>query len=130
MYFRWDNASHSLQRSLRKAFLAFINCFALITVICRTMTPNTPLDWSGLSNGINWRTPSELPDTNPIGNLWHKLKEFIRREVMPKKNKSVLVEGIKRFWLTVDATKCHIYIRRLRNVIPRIIELNGDATGY
>ena len=61
--------------------------------------------------------------------LWHELKEFIRREVKPK-NKAVLVEGIKRFWLTVDATKCQKYIRHLRKVIPRIIELNGNATGY
>ena len=61
--------------------------------------------------------------------LWHELKEFIRREVKPK-NKAELVEGIKRFWLTVDATKCQKYIRHLRKVIPRIIELNGNATGY
>ena len=61
--------------------------------------------------------------------LWHELKEFIRREVKPK-NKAELVEGIKRFWLTVDATKCQKYIQYLSKVIPRIVELNGNATGY
>ena len=61
--------------------------------------------------------------------LWHELKEFIRREGKPE-NKAELVEGIKRFWLTVDVTKCQKYIRHLRKVIPGIIEVNGNATGY
>ena len=38
--------------------------------------------------GVNWwRTPPESPDTNPIENLWHEMKEFIRREVKPQSNK-------------------------------------------
>ena len=33
-------------------------------------------------NGINWwRTPSESPDAKPIKNLWHELKEILRREI-------------------------------------------------
>ena len=26
-----------------------------------------------------WRTPPELSDINPIENLWHELKEYLRR---------------------------------------------------
>ena len=41
-----------------------------------------PADW--MDNSINWwKTPAELPDLNPIKNLWHELKEFIRREAKP-----------------------------------------------
>ena len=76
-----------------------------------------------------WKTPPESPDANPIENLWHELKEFIRREVKPH-NKAELVSGISRFWLTVDIAKCCKYINHLRKVIPRIIEVRGDATGY
>ena len=81
-------------------------------------------------NGIYWwRTPAESPDLNPIENLWHELKEFIRREVKPKK-KDELVDGIKCFWETVDLAKCRKYIRHIHKVIPKVIELQGAATGY
>ena len=80
-------------------------------------------------NNINWwRTPAESPDMNPIENLWHELKEFIRREVKPRRKE--LVEGILKFWETVDVLKCKKYIRHLRKVIPLTIELKGAATGY
>ena len=64
-----------------------------------------------------------------IPSLWHELKVH-QKGGEAKKNKAELVEGIKRFWLTVVATKYQKYIRHLRKVIPRIIELNGNATGY
>ena len=57
-----------------------------------------------------WRTPAESPDLNPIKNLWYKLKEFICREVKPRK-KDELVDGIKCFGETVDLAKCRKYIR-------------------
>ena len=76
-----------------------------------------------------WHTPAELPDLNPIENLWHELKKFIRREVKPKCQQE-LVDGIKQFWSTVDIAKCRKYIGHLRKVIPKVIELKGAATGY
>lgn len=83
-----------------------------------------------MTNNINWwRTPAESPDMNPIENLWHELKEFIRREVKPR-NKDELVNGITRFWATVDTYKCCRYINHLNKVLPAVIEKRGDATGY
>lgn len=80
--------------------------------------------------GINWwKTPPESPDMNPIENLWHELKEFIRREVKPH-SKSELISGITQFWDTVCAAKCCKYIYHLRKVIPKVIAVNGAATGY
>ena len=91
--------------------------------------------------------PAESPDLNPVENVWHELKEFIRREVKPK-TKNELIEGIRQFWSTVDIAKCtrcfvlHLiicylhnfflcrYIRHLVKVIPKVIEVNGEPTGY
>lgn len=81
-------------------------------------------------NSVNWwKTPAESPDMNPIENLWHELKEFIRREVKPR-TKDELVDGISNFWETVTVEKCNRYINHLNKVIPRVIELNGEPTGY
>ena len=48
-----------------------------------------------------WRTSAESPDLNPIENLWHKLKEFLRPEIKLK-TKDQRVEDIKSLWRTVD----------------------------
>ena len=83
-----------------------------------------------MTRRINWwATPPESPECNLIENLWHELKEFLRCEVKPH-SKQELIDGILQFWKTVDVLKCTKYIRHLRKVLPRIIELNGDATGY
>ena len=38
--------------------------------------------------------------------------------------------GILRFWETVDFIKCTKYIRHLDKVLLKVIEMEGDATGY
>lgn len=102
----------------------------------RFMQDNDPKHTSRLAqqfffnSGINWwKTPAESPDMNPIENLWHELKEHIRREIKPT-TKQELIDGINDFWSTVDMHKCRRYIRHLNKVLPKVIELNGDATGY
>ena len=102
----------------------------------RLMADNDPKHTSGAAQtfleemGIFWwRTPAESPDLNPIENMWHELKEYLRREVKPT-TKQELVNGIQVFWRTLDITKCKKYIRHLRKVIPKIVEVEGAATGY
>lgn len=56
------------------------------------------------NNVLWWKTPPESPDLNPIENLWHELKEFIRRVIKPK-TKQQLIDGIQEFWETVDISK-------------------------
>ena len=79
-------------------------------------------------SGINWwRTPPTFPYCNPIENVWHELKEYMRREVKPT-TKQHLIDGIHSFWMTVDVPKCRKYICHIRRVLPRVIDLNGAAT--
>ena len=74
-------------------------------------------------------TPPESPDCNPIENLWHELKHFIRARVKPC-NKEELIQGIETFWGTVTPEKCCHHINHLKKVIPKVLEVNGAATGY
>ena len=89
----------------------------------------TAKNWLESNNVTWWKTPAESLDLNPIENLWHELKEYIRRVVKPK-TKSELVSGILEFWNTVDVPKCQKYIRHLKKVVPKVIEANGGPTGY
>ena len=56
----------------------------------RFMADNDPKHTSNaakdflVANELNWwQRPVELPDCNPIENLWHKLKEYNRQVVKP-----------------------------------------------
>ena len=44
--------------------------------------------------------------------------------------KNQLVNGVEKFWATVDIQKCTKYIRHLHKVVPKVIEVGRDATGY
>ena len=55
--------------------------------------------------------------------------KYMQREVKPK-NKEECINGIKAFWRQVTPQVCLKYIRHLKKVIPKAIELNGNTTGY
>ena len=80
--------------------------------------------------GINWyRTPAQSPDMNPIENLWHELKTFLRTKIRPK-TKDELVNGIGKFWNELDKARCGRYIDHLKKVFPAVVAREGLASGY
>lgn len=81
-------------------------------------------------NGVNWwKTPPESPDLNPIENVWGSLKQFLRNSFKPF-NLDELKEGIQQFWLTLTPNVCRKYIGHLHKVIPKVIEVEGNPSGY
>lgn len=76
-----------------------------------------------------WPTPPESPDLNPIENVWHQMKEHIRKKVKPT-SKEQLVKGIGDAWGLLTQELCNRYINHLNKVIPKVIEVNGAASGY
>ena len=109
-----------------------LETFLLHIDLCRIMILSTrpkKLGDSMQQMALTGGNPPESPDMNPIENLWHELKEFLRREVKPM-NKQQLIDGIKQFWATIDVVKCCCYIKHLDKVVPHVIECCGSATGY
>ena len=134
----WAGISHRGRTGLR-IFEGKMNASLFISILRSTLLPfikdiypdghrfiqdNDPKHCSKLARkfyneeGVNWwTTPSESLDMNPIENMWHELKEYIRREVKPT-SKAELIHGIKAFWETVTVEKCQKYIGHLKKVIP------------
>lgn len=81
-------------------------------------------------HGINWwKTPPESPDLNPIENVWGSMKTFLRTEYKPR-NLEMLKDGIRAFWKTLTPEVCRKYIQHIHKVIPKVIEMEGAASGY
>ena len=76
-----------------------------------------------------WATPPESPDLNPIENLWGSLKQFLRTTHKPK-TLGELKEGVLKFWQSLTPEVCRKYIGHLHKVIPKVIALEGNPSGY
>ena len=81
-------------------------------------------------NEINWwPTPPESPDTNLIENMWGSLKQYLRNKHKPR-NLDELKQGVQTFWQSLTPQVCRRYIAHLHKVIPKIIEMNGNPSGF
>ena len=76
-----------------------------------------------------WPTPPESPDLNPIENVWGSMKQYLRAHYKPT-NLQELKDGIRSFWQTLTPAVCQRYISHLNKVIPKIVSVQGDPSGY
>lgn len=76
-----------------------------------------------------WKTPPESPDLNPIENCWGSLKQYLRSSYKPT-NLDELMNGIEEFWQTLTPDVCKKYISHLQKVMPKVVEVDGNPSGY
>ena len=57
------------------------------------------------------------------------MKNYLRSTAKPK-NAQELIDGIKSFWKTLTTEVCKRYVEHLRRVIPEVIEVQGEPSGY
>ena len=76
-----------------------------------------------------WKTPPESPDLNPIENVWGSMKQYLRKEYKPQ-NLEDLKKGIRKFWRTMTPNVCRNYIAHIQKVMVKVIEVNGEPSGY
>ena len=95
---------------------------------------NNPKHASGLiddffeENHVNWwATPPESPDLNPIENVWDHT--HFQWDYKPQ-NLDQLKDGIQPFWSTLTPSVCTKYIQHLDKVVPKVIQVEGDPSGY
>ncbi|CAC5421329.1 unnamed protein product [Mytilus coruscus] len=82
------------------------------------------------NNNVNHLvTPPESPDLNPIENIWAALKFHIRQRVNPS-NLQKLLDGIQEYWNNLSAETCCSYINYLYKVLPKVLDVDGNATVF
>ena len=76
-----------------------------------------------------WKTPAESRKLNPIENVWASLKYFLCYEYKSS-NLDTLKSGILEFWKSMTPDICGKYISHLYKVMPKVVELEGGASGF
>lgn len=76
-----------------------------------------------------WRTPPESPDLNPIENVWGSMITYLRTECKPR-NLCELKNGILSFWRKMTPNVCKKYVGHIHKVIDKVIQVNGELSGY
>jgi hypothetical protein len=81
-------------------------------------------------NLINhFKTPAQSPDFNPIELVWHDLKDYLSKVIMPT-GENDLVNGILKFWRQIVTVEyCNSKIDHLKRVLDTAIVNKGKATG-
>ena len=87
------------------------------------------LDFFEDNGVIWWPTPPESPDLNPVELIWGSLKQYLRNTFKPN-NLDELKQGIQQFWNSLTPAVCQKYISHINKVIPKIVKVKAEPSGY
>ena len=122
MYIRWNNECISLCWYLTEySYILYQGHLTSKTLFHVGKDPKHVSKLAQLYFLVNktnwWHTSAKSPHLNPIENLWHELKEYLWKEIKPKKTKAESIEGIEKVWSTVNVNKCNRVLLMLTNAI-------------
>ena len=83
--------------------------------------------WIGWGPGI-W--PANSPDLNPIENLWHILRDRIRKRKVQPRTKEALIEALQEEWVKLDMKIVNDLIDSMPRRLQAVIDAKGGATKY
>ena len=74
--------------------------------------------------------PANSPDLNPIENLWHILRDRIRKRKVQPRTKEALIEALQEEWLKLDIKIVNDLIDSMPRRLQAVIDAKGGATKY
>jgi len=81
-------------------------------------------------SGATWTTmewPAQSPDLNPIENLWHYIKERLRKYPHPPSSKRALFTRIKTEWNKLGEDALQPYVNSMQQRCKAVIEARGGS---
>ena len=70
------------------------------------------------------KCPPKSHDLNPIELVWAELIQVVAKR-LPKTIEHVVI-AIKEYWKTLTPDKCSQFIDKLADVVPKVVEKNGE----
>ena len=74
--------------------------------------------------------PANSPDLNPLENLWHILRNNVRKRSPQPMKKSELIEALKEEWARLDMNKINGLIRSMPKRLQAVIDADGGSTSH
>lgn len=95
----------------------------------RCHTAKTTLQWFEAAGISLVDHPANSPDLNPIENIWHELKEHVRR-LGPVTTQDGLKAAIRQAWEIISVEDINKYIYQMPECVAAVLEAKGDHTPF
>jgi len=93
-------------------------------------TSKTTVQWLKSHDITIFPHPPSSPDVNPIENIWHELKEHIRKQAHHPSSVAELIEAVKEAWKQIKIKDVNKYVHRMDDVVEAVLKAKGGHTGF